>query len=105
MSNCGGCSKKIQEATKKCPLCHRESDYLHYLVVKSVVKEDLKKLVISEKYYTCKNSECEVVFFNGVEDVVYLLQDIDLSSDFNGVTKTKKPQCGGCSGKCQRPNI
>ncbi len=101
MAGCG-CNNKNNEPKKKCPVCHTESNYINYLVVKTVVKDEFKKLIKEDKYYTCNEKDCDVVFFDELEDQIFLLKDISLTADFEGVTKNNKEdqRGGGCKGGC-----
>ncbi|SCY66056.1 hypothetical protein [Alkaliphilus peptidifermentans] len=97
----GCCNNKHNVNKVKCPLCKIEGEAIHFLVVESVVKKELASIVIDEQYYTCRNSDCEVIFYNESYEKIFLIQDIDLSSDFKNVTKSSKSTCGsGCGKKC-----
>ena len=98
------CNNNIKKETpkKKCPLCNQEGEYIHYSVLKNVVKTDLKDFVEYQNYFTCINSDCEVVFYSEDEGQCWLVQDIDLSADFDAVTKIKKQDCSSCSGGCHK---
>lgn len=98
------CNNKTQKDTpqKPCPICKLEGDYIHYAVLREVVKEELKRLVDNQSYYTCINSDCEIVFFSEDENQFWLIQDIEMSSDFDSVTKLTKKDCSSCKGGCHK---
>lgn len=98
MSGCG-CNRKTEAISKNCPLCKEECKGLNYMAVKPVVKEDLQKLVQQDQYFICNNGECDVVFFNEGEEIIFLTRDINMSADFQEVTKKEKGSCGNnCHG-------
>lgn len=99
MSCCNKTSDALQR--KRCTICKQEGDFIHYEVLREVVKRDLKDFVEAQSYYACVNPDCEVVFFSGDEEQFWLLQDIEMSSDFDSVTKLKKKGCSGCKGVCR----
>ncbi|AKL94130.1 hypothetical protein CACET_c06200 [Clostridium aceticum] len=101
MAGCG-CSKKNEKTKKECPLCGKPSGNIHYLAIRPVVKEDLKKLVQEDSYYICNNSDCDVVFFNEETEIIFLTRDIDMTSNFYEVSKSNtkcSKGCGGCKGE------
>jgi len=95
------CNKEKKDPPKmNCPLCKAEGEYIHYLAIEKVVKEELIYFVEAQNYYTCFNQDCEVVFFSEDKEQFWLIQDINLASDFDSITKLKKSNCGGCGGGC-----
>ncbi len=103
MGQCGGCSHKQEKQYKPCPLCHRMGEFVHPPVVQSVVKDEIKPLVVEAGYYICTNHECEIIFFDEKESQMILMVDIDLKADFDAVTKTQN-NCSQCSKGCRRTN-
>lgn len=97
---CNKTTKAIQR--KQCPICKQEGDYIHYAVLREVVKKDLTEFVESQSYYACINPDCEVVFFSEDENQFWLIQDIEMSSDFDSVTKLKEKDCSNCKGGCHK---
>ncbi|SDK04134.1 hypothetical protein [Natronincola ferrireducens] len=98
MGTCG-CSKKQINATQQCPLCKEEAKYIYYLAVRPIVKENLQRLVQKDNYFICRNSQCDVVFFNQDENIIFLTQDINMAADFHEVSKPKSQSCKeGCKG-------
>ncbi len=97
------CNKReVKESPKKnCPFCKRQGEYIHYLALQRVVKEELIPFVEAKDYFTCTNPNCEIVFYSGDEEQYFLIQDINLTSDFDEVTKAKQYNCGSCNG-CKR---
>ncbi|KAB3537694.1 hypothetical protein F8154_02475 [Alkaliphilus pronyensis] len=96
-------SRRQNTAEIKCPMCKRLGEAIHYLVVKTVVKKEVEAMVINEEYYTCRNNDCQVIIYNHDHNRVFLIQDINLSADFNGVTKDSTKTCGGsCGNGCQK---
>ena len=100
------CSNKKEKIFKKCPVCKELSDNIHYMQVKPVVKKEVEKLVQEEMYYICKNDNCDVVFFNDPQDIIFLTRDINMTADFNeglpaGDSPCGKDGCSGCHGKCR----
>ncbi|MCC5910713.1 MAG: hypothetical protein JJT76_09780 [Clostridiaceae bacterium] len=96
MTSCQ-CNNKLYVVKKTCPLCKEEGKNLHHLVVKEVVKKDLKYLVQNDKYFICRNDKCEAVFYNEEKDTMFLNIDINMAADFNEVCKTDG---GGCHKGC-----
>lgn len=95
----GCCNNKLEKKTFICPICKSAAEEVHYVVVETVLKEDLKDLVANNSYYTCTNKDCDMVFFSEDQKQMFLTQDIDYTADFKQVTKAKEG-CGGCGGKC-----
>ncbi len=94
--------KEAKESPEKtCPFCKGNGEYIHYQALQRVVKEDLIPFVEEKDYFTCTNSQCEIVFYSGDEEQYFLIQDINLASDFNEVTKLKRKNCSSCGG-CNR---
>lgn len=93
------CNKMKEESSKKCPVCNKLSDAIHYMLVKPVVKDEVQKLVQREQYYICRNDDCDVVFFNDYQNIIFLTRDINMAADFNEISKQGNPSCNkGCSG-------
>ena len=106
----GCCSKtnKTKEDVKiPCPLCNTTGEHVHHLVLKEIVKKEVLSQINEETYFSCRNDECDVVFYNKYRDRIFLTQDINMKSDFSEVTKNnetgcscnKKDNCGSCSKK------
>lgn len=94
-----GCTRKTEATLKNCPLCKEKCKSLNYMAVRPVVKEDLQKFVCQDQYYICNNEDCDVVFFNEGEEQIFLTRDINLTADFQEVTKKDKGSCGkSCKG-------
>ncbi|SET27300.1 hypothetical protein SAMN05660297_01867 [Natronincola peptidivorans] len=102
MTACG-CNRQTDELERQCPLCKEKSKNINFMAVKPVVKQDLQRFVQKDNYYICRNTNCDVVFFNEEENIVFLTRDIDMSADFSEVSKNNKHKCqkgcGGCSQK------
>jgi len=75
------------------------AEAVHYLVVQTVLKKDLKDQVINTNYYTCSNKDCDLVFLSEDHQQMFLAQDIDFTADFNEVIRQQK-SCNGCHDKC-----
>ncbi|AOY76042.1 hypothetical protein [Clostridium formicaceticum] len=96
MAACGGCNKKSNTQKKKCPLCKKLSGSIHYMAIRPVVKEDLEKFVQKDNYYICNNADCDVVFFNEGEDIIFLTRDINMAANFQEVSKNHTKCNKGC---------
>ncbi|ABW19651.1 hypothetical protein [Alkaliphilus oremlandii] len=98
MECCSG-KKNIGRSAENCPLCNKLGNNIHYLAVEIVVKEELLSEVTKEAYFVCNNRDCEAVFYNRIKDRIFLVQDINLSANFDEIIK---PEADGksCAGKC-----
>lgn len=101
MGQCGGCSKKQEKREKSCPLCYKKGNYIHPLAVQSVVKDEVKPVIVEESYYVCQNEDCDAVFFDENDTQMILVIDVNLTADFKSVTKEKK-SCHDCGSGCGR---
>lgn len=80
----------------RCPVCRNNAKSAKATALQSIVKKDLKYLVIDEPYYFCSDDFCEVVFFNEESDKVFLLEDVNLSVEPN-----EKSGCGCTNNGCK----
>ncbi len=85
--------KMMAQKKELCPLCNKFGDNIHYLAVKKVVKEDVISQVREERYLTCSNSNCCVVFYNIYGDRIFLVEDINMGANFDEITKSKGVEC------------
>ena len=100
-----GCCKNInnnQENKQVCPLCSTIGNSIHYLAVEMVVKKDLISEVTKEQYFVCTNSNCDVVFYNQYQDRIFLVQDINMESNFKEITKSNGHECNSNCRNCNK---
>lgn len=95
------CSGKWKDATKKCPLCNEKGSYVSYELVRNIACKELQHLVEKENYYSCRNSKCEVVFYNDDEDKIFLIYDINLALNFSKELDVAFNKCGRCNRVCK----
>lgn len=98
MASCD-CNRKKDIIEKNCPLCKGRSKNINYMAVRFVVKNELQKFVQNDGYYICNNRDCDVVFFNEEENLIFLTRDINMTADFSRVSGQGKDCCkAGCKG-------
>ncbi|OEG00237.1 hypothetical protein BHF71_05465 [Vulcanibacillus modesticaldus] len=53
-----------KEEISLCPVCKTEGEKVNKTTVVSLVKDEIAESITESKYWLCKNSDCEVVYYN-----------------------------------------
>ncbi len=82
------CSDKelFNKKSRRCPVCGKKGIFVNSETVKDIIKEN-KEFSLSEKFYLCKNPDCEVLYFS--QNNIFYRKDSTKDIDFKKGTKTK----------------
>ncbi len=64
--------------TEPCPICNNSGLSVKKITVEHLVSENLRTTVAGDHYQICMNADCDVVYFNNAESIIFSKNQIKM---------------------------
>ena len=64
--------------TDPCPICNNSGLSVKKITVEHLVSENLRTTVAGDHYQICMNADCDVVYFNNAESIIFSKNQIKI---------------------------